>query len=88
MLRDLDGGPPLFSGDLHGHHNRKVGRPDTRPSRRRTGGFYGEMSPNFDRLVKAAAEKGAELHANKYGLEATGGGDIRSVLANKILWYP
>ena len=48
------------------------------------GGFYGEMSPNFDRLVKAAAEKGAELHANKYGLEATGGGDIRSVLANKI----
>lgn len=24
------------------------------------GGFYGEMSPNFDRLVKAAAEKGAD----------------------------
>ena len=46
------------------------------------GGFYGEMSPNFDRLVKAAAAKGAELHAGKYGL--TDGDKIRSVLANKI----
>ena len=24
------------------------------------GGFYGEMSPNFDRLVKAAAAKGRQ----------------------------
>ena len=46
------------------------------------GGFYGEMSPNFDRLIKTAAAKGAELHAGKYGL--TDGDMVRSVLANKI----
>ena len=46
------------------------------------GGFYGEMSPNFDRLIKAAAKKGAELHAGKYGL--SDGDMVRSVLANKI----
>ena len=46
------------------------------------GGFYGEFSPNLDRLVKAAAQKGAELHASKYGL--ANGDKIQSVLANKI----
>ena len=46
------------------------------------GGFYGEFSPNLDRLVKAAASKGAELNASKYGLE--NGRKLQSVLANKI----
>ena len=45
-------------------------------------GFCGEFSPNLDRLVKAAASKGAELHASKYGLEH--GRKLQSVLANKI----
>ena len=41
-----------------------------------------EFSPNLDRLVKAAASKGAELHASKYGLE--NGRKLQSVLANPI----
>ena len=46
------------------------------------GGFYGEFSKDVDRLIKLAAEEGAELHAAKYGLESSK--QIRSVLANKI----
>ena len=33
------------------------------------GGFYGEFSKDVDRLIKLAAQEGAELHAAKYGLE-------------------
>ena len=46
------------------------------------GGFYGEFSKDVDRLIKLAAQEGAELHAAKYGLESSK--QIRSVLANKI----
>ena len=44
--------------------------------------FYGEFSKDVDRLIKLAAQEGAELHAAKYGLESSK--QIRSVLANKI----
>ena len=46
------------------------------------GGFYGEFSKDVDRLIKLAAQEGAELHAAKYGLESSK--QIRPVLANKI----
>ena len=34
------------------------------------GDFYGEFSKDVDRLIKLAAQEGAELHAAKYGLES------------------
>ena len=45
-------------------------------------GFYGEFSKDVDRLIKLAAQEGAERHAAKYGLESSK--QIRSVLVNKI----
>ena len=45
-------------------------------------GFYSEYSKDVDRLIKFAAQEGADLHAARYGLEE--GKPIRSVLANKI----
>ena len=46
------------------------------------GGFYSKFSKDIDRLIKLAAEEGAELHTAKYRLESSK--QIRSVLVNKI----